>query len=128
MLATNPLLPPALVKRESQFGSRVFAISTANELEILTKVRDYIRLNENYNEYMLLKSSTTSAAPAAATNSATKPAFIGEGGEHEKSQEVAATAEAPAAAASSVVSTANKVTNETEVLPVVANKQPESKA
>ena len=61
MLATNPLLPPALVKRESQFGSRVFAISTANELEILTKVRDYIRLNENYNEYMLLKSSTTSA-------------------------------------------------------------------
>lgn len=31
----------------------MFAISTANELEILNKVRDYIRLNENYMEFML---------------------------------------------------------------------------
>ena len=60
----NPLLPPTLVKRETQFGSRVFAISTANELQILNKVRDYIRLNENYMDYMLLKSTN-----------ATKPTF-----------------------------------------------------
>ena len=60
----NSLLPPTLVKRETQFGSRVFAISTANELQILNKVRDYIRLNENYMDYMLLKSTN-----------ATKPTF-----------------------------------------------------
>jgi len=40
-----------MVKRE--FSSRVFAISTANELEILNKVRDYIRLNENYLDFMM---------------------------------------------------------------------------
>ena len=48
---------PNVIKRESQFSSRVFAISTANELEILNKVRDYIRLNENYMEYMLQSES-----------------------------------------------------------------------
>ena len=31
----------------------MFAISTANELEILKKVRDYIHLNENYLDFML---------------------------------------------------------------------------
>ena len=47
----------SLIKRE--FSSRVFAISTTNELEILKKVRDYIHLNENYLDYMLNNESAT---------------------------------------------------------------------
>ena len=43
--------PPSLIKTEEQ-GSGC-AISTANELEILNKVRTYINLNRDYHNYML---------------------------------------------------------------------------
>lgn len=46
-----------MIKRE--FSSQVFAISTANEMDTLKKVRDYIHLNENYLDYMLRTDNAT---------------------------------------------------------------------
>ena len=49
--------PPSLIKTESELNGGC-AIVTQKELEILNKVRTYIKLNKDYHDYMKRSTST----------------------------------------------------------------------